>query len=161
LIARTVLRPAAEVLGWSEATLVPDEHVEALVRAMVDRFAAMGGVPLLAVFDRPKTVALAWRRDSVVTEWNSTFAGVALDFGLGIEVCWPCCRAKIQCSDMSPERQHRHSDRGTIGSLTTHEGDGHDRSEFDHSGGREKAICSLFSVSRRRLFAQDERSRRT
>jgi hypothetical protein len=34
-------------------------------------------------------VALAWRRDGVVTEWNSTFAGVALDLGLGIEVCWP------------------------------------------------------------------------
>jgi hypothetical protein len=49
----------------------------------------MGGIPLLAVFDRPKTVALTWRRDGVVTEWNPTFAGVALDLGLGIEVCWP------------------------------------------------------------------------
>ncbi len=74
---------------WSEVTLVPNECVEALVRAMVDHYAAMGGVPLLAVFDRPKTVALAWRRDGVVTEWNPTFAGVALDLGLGIEVCWP------------------------------------------------------------------------
>jgi hypothetical protein len=25
----------------------------------------------------------------VVTEWNATFAGVALDLGLGVEVCWP------------------------------------------------------------------------
>ena len=58
-------------------------------RALVDHFAAIGGVPLVAVFDRPKTVALAWRRDGVVTEWNPTFAGVALDLGLGIEVCWP------------------------------------------------------------------------
>jgi transposase len=74
---------------WSEVTLVPDQRVESLVRAMVDHFAAMGGVPLLAVFDRPKTVAIAWRRDGVVTEWNPTFAGVALDLGLGIEVCWP------------------------------------------------------------------------
>jgi transposase len=74
---------------WSEVTLVPDERVETLVRSMVDHFAAMGGVPLLAVFDRPKTVALAWRRDGVVTEWNPTFAGVALDLGLGIELCWP------------------------------------------------------------------------
>jgi hypothetical protein len=24
-----------------------------------------------------------------VTEWNATFAGVALDLGLGVEVCWP------------------------------------------------------------------------
>ncbi len=74
---------------WSEVTLVPDERVETLVRAMVDHFAVMGGVPLLAVFDRPKTVAISWRRDGVVTEWNATFAGVALDLGLGIEVCWP------------------------------------------------------------------------
>jgi transposase len=73
----------------SEVTLVPDQRVESLVRAMVDHFAAIGGVPLLAVFDRPKTVAISWRRDGVVTEWNSTFAGVALDLGVGIEVCWP------------------------------------------------------------------------
>jgi transposase len=74
---------------WAQVSLVDDERVEALVRSLVDHFAAMGGIPLLAVFDRPKTVALAWRRDGVVTEWNPTFAGVALDLGLGIEVCWP------------------------------------------------------------------------
>lgn len=67
---------------WSEVTLVPDERVETLVRALVEHFTAMGGVALLAVFDRPKTVAFAWRRDGVVTEWNPTFAGVALDLGL-------------------------------------------------------------------------------
>jgi transposase len=74
---------------WVEVTLVPDEQVEALVRALVDHVAAFGGVPLVAVFDRPKTVALQWGRDGVVTEWNPTFAGVALDLGLGVEVCWP------------------------------------------------------------------------
>ena len=74
---------------WAQVSLVDDERVESLVRALVDHFAAMGGIPLLAVFDRPKTVALAWRRDGVVTEWNSTFASVALDLGLGIELCWP------------------------------------------------------------------------
>src|SRR5437879_5961260 len=36
-----------------------------------------------------KTVALAWRRDGAETEWNPTFAGMAFDLGLGIEVCWP------------------------------------------------------------------------
>jgi hypothetical protein len=74
---------------WAEVTLVPDEQVERLVRALVDHVAAFGGVPLVAVFDRPKTVALKWGRDGVVTEWNPTFAGVALDLGLGVEVCWP------------------------------------------------------------------------
>lgn len=74
---------------WVEVTLVPDERVETLVRTMVDHFAAMGGIPLLAVFDRPKTVALKWERDGHVSEWNPTFAGVALDLGLGVELCWP------------------------------------------------------------------------
>jgi transposase len=74
---------------WAEVSLVEDERVESLLRALVDHFAAMGGIPLLAVFDRPKTVALTWRRDGVVTEWNSTFASLALDLGLGVELCWP------------------------------------------------------------------------
>lgn len=68
-------------------SLVENERVESLVRALVEHFAAMGGIPLLAVFDRPKTVAFSWRRDGVVTEWNSTFASVALDQGLGVELC--------------------------------------------------------------------------
>ena len=74
---------------WVEVTLVPDERVETLVRALVEHLAAFGGIPLVTVFDRPKTIALKWGRDGVVTEWNPTFAGVALDLGLGVEVCWP------------------------------------------------------------------------
>jgi transposase len=74
---------------WVEVTLVPDERTETLVRTWVDHFAAIGGVPLLAVFDRPKTVALKWTRDGHVTDWNPLFAGVALDLSVGIEVCWP------------------------------------------------------------------------
>lgn len=74
---------------WAEVSLVEDETVERLVRAMVDHFARIGGIPLLAVFDRPKTIALHWNKDGVVTEWNPTFASVALDLGLGIELCWP------------------------------------------------------------------------
>ena len=74
---------------WVEVTIVPDERAETLVRTVVDHFAAIGGVPLLAVFDRPKTVALKWTRDGHVTEWNPLFAGVALDLSVGIEVCWP------------------------------------------------------------------------
>lgn len=74
---------------WIEVSLVPNEQVETLVRVLVDHFAGMGGIPLLAVFDRPKTIAKSWGRDGVVTEWNPTFGGVALDLGLGIELCWP------------------------------------------------------------------------
>ena len=79
---------------WVEVTIVPDERAETLVRALVDHFAAIGGIPLLAVFDRPKTIALKWAKDGQVTEWNPLFAGVALDLGLGIEVCWPAARSK-------------------------------------------------------------------
>lgn len=74
---------------WVEVSLVPNEQVETLTRTLVDHFAAMGGIPLLAVLDRPKTVALSWRKNGEVTEWNPVFAGVVLDLGLGIEVCWP------------------------------------------------------------------------
>jgi transposase len=74
---------------WAEVTLVADQQVETLVRTLVDHVAAFGGIPLVAVFDRPKTVALKWGHDGVVTEWNPTFAGVTLDLGIGVEVCWP------------------------------------------------------------------------
>jgi hypothetical protein len=74
---------------WAEVTIVPNQQVETLARTLVDHFAALGGIPLLAVFDRPKTVALAWNKTGEVTEWNPIFAGVVLDLGLGIEVCWP------------------------------------------------------------------------
>jgi hypothetical protein len=56
---------------------------------MVEHFAAWGGLPLLAVFDRPKTIALSSAKDGTVTEWNPTFGAVMLDLGLGVELCWP------------------------------------------------------------------------
>jgi transposase len=74
---------------WVEVTVVPDERVEPLVRTLVDHFAAFGGIPLMAVFDRPKTIAQSWRKDGTVTEWNATFGAVTLDLGLGVELCWP------------------------------------------------------------------------
>lgn len=74
---------------WVEVTIVPNQQVEPLVRTLVQHFEAMGGIPLLAVFDRPKTVALTWNKQGDVTEWNPVFAGVVLDLGLGVEVCWP------------------------------------------------------------------------
>lgn len=74
---------------WVEVAIVPDEREESLARALVEHFAGFGGVPLLAVFDRPKTIALHWAKDGTVTEWNPTFAAVMLDLGVGIELCWP------------------------------------------------------------------------
>ena len=88
---------------WAEVTLVPDEQVETLVRALVDHVAAFGGIPLVAVFDRPKTVALRWGRDGVVTEWNPTFAGVALDLGHR--------RGSVLAVSPARERERRESGR--------------------------------------------------
>jgi transposase len=74
---------------WAVVSLVDEQGVETLVRRLLQHYLAMGGVPLLAVFDRPKTVALVWRKDGQVTEWNPTFAGVMLELGVGVELCWP------------------------------------------------------------------------
>lgn len=74
---------------WAEVSVVPDQKAETLVRAAVDHFAVMGGIPLLAVFDRPRTIASKWRRDGTVTEWNPTFAAAMFELGLGVELCWP------------------------------------------------------------------------
>jgi transposase len=74
---------------WVEVSLVPNEQVETLVRAMVEHFANWGGMPLLAVFDRPKTIATSWNKDSTVIQWNPIFGNVMLDLGLAVELCWP------------------------------------------------------------------------
>lgn len=74
---------------WAEVSIVENECVESLVRAWVAHFDRIGGIPLVAVFDRPKTVALSWRKDGTVIDWNSTFAAVVMELGIGVEVCWP------------------------------------------------------------------------
>jgi transposase len=69
--------------------LVKDETVESLVRSLAEHLDSWGGAPLVCVFDRPKTVALKWRRNGEVTEWNSVFAYATLEMGIGVELCWP------------------------------------------------------------------------
>ncbi len=70
-------------------SVVKDETVESLVRNLAKHLHSWGGVPLLCVFDRPKTVALKWRRNGEVTEWNPVFAYAMLEMGIGVELCWP------------------------------------------------------------------------
>jgi transposase len=72
---------------WVHVTLVPNEQVEPLCRALVDAFEASGGVPLACVFDNPKTVVIHPKREPIV--WNRTVAQLAVDFGFGIELCAP------------------------------------------------------------------------
>jgi transposase len=74
---------------YMRVNLVKDETVESLVRTLAEHLASWGGVPLQCVFDRPKTIALAWRKDGEVTEWNPVFAYATLEMGVGVELCWP------------------------------------------------------------------------
>lgn len=72
---------------WVHVVLVPNEQVEALMRALLLAFADFGGVPLVAVFDNPKTIVLD--RDGDRIEWNPTFAQVVLDYRFAPELCFP------------------------------------------------------------------------
>ena len=72
---------------WSEVGLVADEKVESLVRALLAGFGAFGGIPLRSVFDNPKTIVIGQTGGRI--DWNPTFAQMAIDYGLGIELCAP------------------------------------------------------------------------
>lgn len=72
---------------WSHVVLVSDERVESLVRALLGGFESFGGIPLVAVFDNPKTVVV--KRFAGKIEWNQTFGQVALDYRFAPELCAP------------------------------------------------------------------------
>jgi prepilin-type processing-associated H-X9-DG protein len=72
---------------WTHVVTVPDEKVEPLIRALLKAFASFGGVPLRAVFDNPKTIVIG--RTGRFIEWNPTFAHLPVDYGFGVELCWP------------------------------------------------------------------------
>ena len=72
---------------WIDVPVVEDERIEALVRSLLDGFASFGGIPLVAVFDNPKTVTLGREGGRIL--WNDTFGQVALDYGFGVELCTP------------------------------------------------------------------------
>lgn len=70
-------------------TIVPDERVETLVRCLARDFVAFGGLPLMAVFDRPRTIVKKAGKGRVVEEFNATFAQAIVDIGVGVEMCAP------------------------------------------------------------------------
>ncbi len=72
---------------WIHVVLVPNERVEALIRSLLESFAASGGVPLRVVFDNPKTVVV--RHEDGRPVWNAVLAPVAIDYGFTIELCTP------------------------------------------------------------------------
>jgi transposase len=70
-------------------TLVPNERVETLVRCLARDFVAFGGLPLMAVFDRPKTIVQKGGKGRDVEAFNATFAQAIVDIGVGVEMCAP------------------------------------------------------------------------
>jgi transposase len=80
----------ASRLKWSRVAhvvLVPDEREETLIRGLLAAFEAFGGVPLVTVWDNPKTVVVARKGELIV--WNAVFGQVALDYRFAPELCWP------------------------------------------------------------------------
>jgi hypothetical protein len=69
--------------------LVEDERVETIVRCLARDFVAFGGLPLMAVFDRPKTIVRKSGKGRDVEAYNATFAQAIVDIGVGVEMCAP------------------------------------------------------------------------
>jgi transposase len=74
---------------FAVVTIVEDERVETLVRCLARDFVAFGGLPLMAVFDRPKTIVKKSGKGRAVDEFNATFAQAIVDIGVGVEMCAP------------------------------------------------------------------------
>jgi len=70
-------------------TLVENERVETIVRCLARDFVAFGGLPLMAVFDRPKTIVKKGGKGREVEEFNQIFAQAIVDIGVGVEMCAP------------------------------------------------------------------------
>lgn len=79
-------------------TLVHDERVETLVRCLARDFVKFGGLPLLAVFDRPISIVDTWRKSGQAASLDAAFAQAIVDLGVGVELCAPRSRKR------SPER---------------------------------------------------------
>jgi transposase len=74
---------------FAQVTLVDNERVETIVRCLARDFVAFGGLPLMAVFDRPRTIVKKGGKGRDVEAYNATFAQAIVDIGVGVEMCAP------------------------------------------------------------------------
>lgn len=74
---------------FAAVTLVDNERVETIVRCLARDFVAFGGLPLMAVFDRPRTIVMKSGKGRAVVEFNPTFAQAIVDIGVGVEMSAP------------------------------------------------------------------------
>lgn len=75
-----------EYSRWTAVSVVPDQGLETLVRALIRHYQAAWGVPFLATFDRSKPIAPRTDADGQVLEWDSAFAYAMVQLGIGVEV---------------------------------------------------------------------------
>jgi hypothetical protein len=75
-----------EYSRWVAVSMVPDQGLETLVRALIRHYAAAGGVPFLAAFDRAKPIASRTDVEGQVIEWDPAFAYAMVQIGVGVEV---------------------------------------------------------------------------
>jgi hypothetical protein len=67
--------------------LAPDEKVESVCHGVADAFAFFGGVPLVAVFDNPKTIVT--KREGKKVVWHPTFSSFITECGAAAHATWP------------------------------------------------------------------------
>jgi hypothetical protein len=75
-----------EYSRYTVVSLVADQGIETLVRTLVQHYDEIGGIPLLAAFDRPRPIAMRTDPDGQVLEWDPAFAYATIQIGLGVEV---------------------------------------------------------------------------
>jgi transposase len=74
---------------FAAVTLVENERVETIIRCLARDFTKFGGLPLMAVFDRPRTIVQKSGKGREVEAFNATFAQAIVDLGVGVEMCAP------------------------------------------------------------------------
>jgi hypothetical protein len=80
---------------WLTVSLMSEETPEAVARAMLEAYAALGGLPMLARFARARVVALP---SQPRPEWSLGFAYFAAELGIGLEICERASRAQAALS---------------------------------------------------------------
>lgn len=87
---RERVRFFASRLKYSRMTrvlLVEDEVTETVCRGVVDAYSYFGGMPLIGVFDNPRTIVL--ERKGKHVRWNETFAWFTVECGFSPLATWP------------------------------------------------------------------------
>jgi transposase len=67
--------------------LVDDQTTETVCRSLVDAFDYFGGMPLICVFDNPRTIVTS--REGKVVRWQETFAQFCGECGFAPHATWP------------------------------------------------------------------------